>query len=143
EEDLRIALAAEKELNQLKSSFVSMVSHEFRTPLEVILSSSNILDRYLDRLPPDKRHAQLRAIRKSVHRMNDLIEDVLLLGKLESGRLTCQPTPLDLARFCRRTADEIESAAGRPGAIRLGAEGLGDLAGADEGLLYHILANLL
>ncbi|MDB6027204.1 MAG: histidine kinase, partial [Verrucomicrobiales bacterium] len=61
EAELRVALEAEKELNQLKSLFVSMVSHEFRTPLGVILSSSNILDRYLDRLPLDKRKAQLRA----------------------------------------------------------------------------------
>jgi signal transduction histidine kinase len=143
QENLRVALAAEKELNELKSSFVSMVSHEFRTPLEVILSSSNILDRYLDRLPADKRKAQLRAIRKSVHRMNDLVEDVLMLGKLESGRLTCQPTSLQLEPFCRRLADEIESAAAREGIIRLSADGVDDTANADEGLLYHVLGNLL
>lgn len=143
ESDLRTALAAEKELNQLKSSFVSMVSHEFRTPLEVILSSSNILDRYLDRLPPEKRAAQLRAIRKSVHRMNDLIDDVLLLGKFDAGALCCQPVPLDLAAFCRRAAREIESATARDGAIQFTTgEGNGE-ATADEGLLQHILTNLL
>jgi PAS domain S-box-containing protein len=142
---LQVALAAEKELNQLKSSFVSMVSHEFRTPLEVILSSSNILDRYLDRLPPDKRAAQLRAIRKSVHRMNDLIDDVLLLGKFDAGALACSPVPLDLAAFCRRVAGEIAAAASRDGAIRFSAHGVngGVLANADEGLLHHILGNLL
>ena len=107
--ELQVALAAEKELNQLKGSFVSMVSHEFRTPLGVILSSSNILDRYLDRLPPEKRATQLRAIRKSVHRLNDLIDDVLLLGKFDAGALNCQPGPVDLLAFCRRTAKEIES----------------------------------
>src|SRR6185369_5387112 len=141
EEDLRIALAAEKELNQLKSSFVSMVSHEFRTPLEVILSSSNILDRYIDRLPPDKRSAQLRAIRKSVHRMNDLIEDVLSLGKLDAGRLTCQPAPVDLTAFCHRVVGEMESATTREGMIRFMAEGVNGDAHADEGLLHHILTN--
>jgi len=144
ENDLRVALAAEKELNQLKSSFVSMVSHEFRTPLGVILSSSNILDRYLDRLPPDKRAAQLRAIRKSVHRMNDLIDDVLMLGKLDAGVLCCQPVPLDLAAFCRRATGEIESATARDGAIRfIESENNGETASADEGLLHHILTNIL
>jgi signal transduction histidine kinase len=144
ENDLRVALAAEKELNQLKSSFVSMVSHEFRTPLGVILSSSNILDRYLDRLPPDKRTGQLRAIRKSVHRMNDLIDDVLMLGKLDAGVLSCQPVPLDLAAFCRRAAGEIESATARDGAIRfVESEVDGETAAADEGLLHHILTNIL
>ncbi len=143
--ELQVALAAEKELNQLKSSFVSMVSHEFRTPLEVILSSSNILDRYLDRLPPDKRAAQLRAIRKSVHRMNDLIDDVLLLGKFDAGALACSPVPLDLAAFCQRVAGEVAAAASRDGAIRFSAHGINgsNVANADEGLLHHILGNLL
>jgi signal transduction histidine kinase len=63
EKETRVALEVERELNQLKSSFVSMVSHEFRTPLEVILSSSHILDRYLDRLPNETRREQLKAIR--------------------------------------------------------------------------------
>ncbi len=143
EAELRVALEAEKELNQLKSTFVSMVSHEFRTPLEVILSSSNILDRYLDRLPPDKRKAQLRAIRKSVHRMNDLIEDVLFLGKLEAGRLASNRTPLDLLSFCHRAAAEIESAAAREGAIRFAHHEVDGEAVADEGLLHHIVTNLL
>lgn len=143
EHDLKLALQAEKELNQLKSSFVSMVSHEFRTPLEVILSSSNILDRYLDRLPPEKRTAQLRAIRRSVHRMNDLIDDVLLLGKFDAGALCCQPVPLDLPAFCERAANEIESAANRENAIRfLSTDDISE-ATADEGLLQHILTNLL
>lgn len=143
EGDLRVALAAEKELNLLKSSFVSMVSHEFRTPLEVILSSSNILDRYLERLAPDKRAAQLRAIRKSVHRMNDLIDDVLFLGKFDAGALCCQPVALDLVAFCRRTAHEIESASTRQGAIEFATNEVSGEASADEGLLQHILTNIL
>jgi signal transduction histidine kinase len=143
EGDLRVALAAEKELNQLKSNFVSMVSHEFRTPLGVILSSSNILDRYLDRLPPDKRRAQLRAIRRSVHRMNDLIEDVLLLGKFDAGALACNPMPVDLPALCLRAVGEIESASGCEGAIQFQAEGDFKEALADESLVHHILTNLL
>ena len=140
---LRVALTAEKDLNQLKSSFVSMVSHEFRTPLEVILSSSNILDRYLDRLPVDKRKAQLRAIRKSVHRMNDLVEDVLMLGKFDVGRMACTPMPLDLSAVCRRVIGEVESAAERDGAICFHSEVVNGEATADETLLVHILGNLL
>jgi signal transduction histidine kinase len=130
-------------LNELKSSFVSMVSHEFRTPLEVILSSSHILDRYLDRLTPEKRHEQLRAIRKSVHRMSDLMEDVLTLGKIEGSRLSCAPAPIDLAAFCRRCVDEIDCATQSVCPLRLQ---IGELAGeatADEGLLGHIVLNLL
>jgi signal transduction histidine kinase len=109
----------------------------------VILSSSNILDRYLERLSPDKLKAQLRSIRKSVGRMNDLIEDVLLLGKFDAAGLNCHPVPLDLVAFCRRAICEIESAAAREGAIQLQAEAMGGDATADESLLHHILTNLL
>lgn len=111
--------------------------------MEVILSSSNILDRYLDRLAPEKRATQLRAIRKSVHRMNDLIDDVLLLGKFEAGALSCQPVPLDLAAFCRRAADEIESATARRGVIQFNATDVDGEASANEGLLQHIFTNIL
>lgn len=141
--EMRIALDAEKELNQLKSNFVSMVSHEFRTPLGVILSSSNILDRYLDRLPGDKRKAQLRAIRKSVHRMNDLVEDILLLGKFDAGRMTCNPSPVNLELLCRKVVAEVESASGRGQAVNLTVDTRCHDAVGDETLLLHILVNLL
>ena len=143
DEELLRALEREKELNQLKSNFVSMVSHEFRTPLEVILSSNNILDRYFDRLTPEKRAAQLRAIRKNVRRMNDLLDDVLLLGRIEAGRLDCHPVQIDLAEFCRRAVVDIESAAGVSGRILVSFHGLDSEATADETILQHILSNLL
>lgn len=141
--EMRLALEAEKELNQLKSNFVSMVSHEFRTPLGVILSSSNILDRYLDRLPADKRKTQLRAIRKSVHRMNDLVEDILLLGKFDAGRMTCNPSPVNLDLVCHKVVAEVESACGREQAITLDMDPSVVDALGDETLLLHILVNLL
>lgn len=143
EDELRVALAAEKELNQLKGSFVAMVSHEFRTPLEVILSSSHILDRYLDRLPPEKRREQLDAIRASVHRMSGLMEDILLLGKFEAARMTCQPAPADLAALCRRCVNEILSATDAVCPVHLVTEGLAETACLDESLLGPILTNLL
>jgi len=141
--EMRLALEAEKELNQLKSNFVSMVSHEFRTPLGVILSSSNILDRYLDRLPADKRKTQLRAIRKSVHRMNDLVEDILLLGKFDAGRMACNPSPINLDHFCDKVVAEVESACGREQAITLDLDPRSKDGVGDETLLLHILVNLL
>ena len=143
EKETRVALEAERELNQLKSSFVSMVSHEFRTPLEIILSSSHILDRYLERLTEQTRRDQLKAIRVSVHRMSDLMEDVLTLGKFEAARVTCSPMPLELVSFCRRCMDEIDSATGSVCPIHLTITNVQGDAAADEGLLGHILTNLL
>lgn len=143
ERELRVALEAEKELSQLKSSFVSMVSHEFRTPLEVILSSSDILERYFDRLAPDRRLTQLRAIRKNVRRMNDLIEDILMLSRFEAGHRACHPVAMELPSFCRQLVDEVESGMRAVGRIVVRTEGVDGEAMADEMLLQHILGNLL
>lgn len=137
------ALRAEKELGELRANFVSLVSHEFRTPLEIILTSSDILDRYLDRLPEEKRAHYLRTIHESVKRMSGMMEDVLLLGKVEAGKLQFQSRPLDLPQFCRRVADEMLSATARRCPVEL--ELADDLDGAhgDESLLRHVFANLL
>jgi PAS domain S-box-containing protein len=86
EQELLKTLAQEKELSELKSSFVSMVSHEFRTPLAVILSSAELLKNHLERLPPAIRAQQLRAIGESTLHMSKMIDEVLLLGKWKRVR---------------------------------------------------------
>lgn len=143
EEQLRLALAREKELGELKSNFVSLVSHEFRTPLEVILSSAEILERYHDRLAPEQRGRQLRAIQRSVRRMAEMMNEVLLLGRFEAGRVEFRPVPIDLPAFQRRLRDEIVAASGTDARIETSHEG--PLAGArgDESLLGHVFSNLL
>jgi PAS domain S-box-containing protein len=143
EQELHNALAREKELGELKSSFVSMVSHEFRTPLEVIICSSDILDRYLDRLTPEQRQEHLQAIHHSVKRMSGMMEDVLLLGKVEAGKLDFKPMELNLPSLCRRVVDEILSATNHQNPIALEVDGEIARARGDEGLLRHIFTNLL
>jgi len=143
EKDLRQALAAEKELNELKSNFVSLVSHEFRTPLEVILTSADILARYLERLSPEKRADHLTNIQESVRRMSGMMQDVLFLGRLEAGKLDFKPRPVALRPFCERVIDEIESATAGQRRVLLQAEGELDEAHGDEALLRHMLVNLL
>jgi signal transduction histidine kinase len=141
-EALRL-LARERELNELKSNFVALVSHEFRTPLEIIMSSVDNLDRYHDRLPPDKRTQLLRTVNKSVRRMAGMMEEVLVLGRLETQGMTFRPADFEFPALCRRLCDEIESATGRKDAIRLQLEDTPELATGDEGLIRHILTNLL
>jgi signal transduction histidine kinase len=141
--ELRNALAAERELGELKSRFVAMVSHEFRTPLGIIMSSTEILQSYLDRLTPTKRQEHLNDIFQSTRRMADLMEEVLLLGRVEAGRIAFTPEPLDLAGLCRRLIDEITTAIPRGVPIAFEARGPGGEARGDETLLRHILTNLL
>jgi len=142
-EELREALERERKLGLVKSDFVSLVSHEFRTPLGVIMSAAEVPLRYFDRLEPEKRQRHLEMIRDSTGNLAAMIEEVLLLGRMDEGKLSCTAEPLDLEAFCRVIADELNSATKAVSPIRF--EVLGDLSGAsaDKSLLRHILSNLL
>jgi len=143
EAELLRALAREKELSQLKSNFVSLVSHEFRTPLGVISSSAEILRDYLVDLPEGERRDHLDTIVRNTRRMSDLMEEVLVLGRLDAGRMAFEPSALDLAVLCRRLVDEVQSATNHACSIALTMDSLLTEAHADEKLLRHILTNLL
>ena len=143
ERALTSALEHERELSQLKSGFVSMVSHEFRTPLGIIQSSAEILDDYLDQLEPAERREQLHSIIKNSRRMAGLMEEVLVLGRLDAGRMHFQPAPLDLAALCRRLVDEVLSTTDAQCPIGFHTADLPAEVHADERLLRHILLNLL
>jgi PAS domain S-box-containing protein len=135
--------AREKELSELKSRFVSMVSHEFRTPLGIIASSAEILDAYLDRLSNDERKSNLQDITDATRHMSRMMEQVLLLGRVEAGKLACRVGPLDLAVFCQRLVEEVNSQTGSRCPIHFTAAPELPGAQADEGLLRHIFTNLL
>lgn len=143
EAELLKSLAREKELGQLKSNFVSMVSHEFRTPLGVIMSSAEILENYLDQLEPEDRREQLVSIRKNTRRMADLMEEVLVLGMVEAGKLDFRPSALDFPGFCRRLVEELQSATNNKCLIQISTPEDIKTALADERLLQHVFTNLL
>jgi len=137
------SLSREKELSQLKSNFVSMVSHEFRTPLGIIQSSAELLSDFYTRMQPDERAAQLASISSNTRRMAGMMEEILVLSRLDAGKLEFQPVLLDLSGFCRRVVDEILSATNRRCAIELALNSVPEKAWADERLLAHIFTNLL
>ncbi len=141
--ELHRALERERELVRMKGDFVSLVTHEFRTPLGVILSAADVLERYFERLDPEKRAHHLAMISRSTANLAAMIDEVLLLGRAEDGRLAYTPVPLDLGATLARLVDEIRSATGDrcPVELDLGE----DLAGAvsDEAILRHVVGNLL
>ncbi|HYG21517.1 MAG TPA: ATP-binding protein [Verrucomicrobiae bacterium] len=143
EAELRMALEQERELSELKTNFVNVVSHEFRTPLGVIVSSAEILEHYFERLPGEQRAGHLQDIGFAAQQMAGLMDEVLLLGRVDSGRMQCNPEPLDMAGFCRRLVDEQLSATHRKCPIQLTVEGCASQASADEALLRHVFNNLL
>src|SRR3569832_1123882 len=86
EQDMRTALARERELSELKSRFVAVASHEFRTPLAAILSSIELLDDYGARLPDDERREIVGQVKHAVARMNKMVDQVLITSRIESGK---------------------------------------------------------
>jgi PAS domain S-box-containing protein len=143
EEELLKTLEREKELSQLKSNFVSMVSHEFRTPLGIIQSSAELLRDFHGRMQRDERNDQLESIIRNTCRMGGMMEEILVLSRLDAGKLNFQPAALDLNGFCRRVVDEVLSATNRRCLIELSMVSIPTQAQADERLLGHIFTNLL
>ena len=142
EEELLKTLEREKELSQLKSNFVSMVSHEFRTPLGIIQSSAELLRDFFQKLHPNEREEQLESITRNVRRMAGMMEEILILSRLDAGKLDFQPNALDLHGFCTRVVDEVLSATNFCSPIELYTGPLPSAQG-DERLLGHIFTNLL
>jgi signal transduction histidine kinase len=104
---IREALHQAQALHALKSRFVAMVSHEFRNPLNAILFSTELLQRYNDRLSPEKKENYFHRIHTAVKRMNQLMDDVLTIGEQETGNLKYNPGPLDVEKFCLDLIEEL------------------------------------
>lgn len=138
---LRADLATEREVARQQRFFTQSVSHEFRTPLGVILSGVELLETYSERLPPERRTEVITGIKTHIHHMNDLIAEVLLLGRLESGRLTFQPQPTCPATLGSELARQTETATRHRNPIHVNAPDAPALL--DGALLSAILGNLL
>jgi len=147
---IRLALEKEKELNQFKSRFISVVSHEFRNPLNAILFSAELLERYDSKLSTERKHGYLQRIKISVRRMSQLLNDVLTIGETESGNLPFDPQPIDLLQFCKDIIDELQLNQALHCSIQFSHNHTNFLPlenssfpCLDEKLLRHILTNLL
>jgi signal transduction histidine kinase len=143
EVELLAAVQREKELSEMKSKFVSTASHEFRTPLATMLSSAELLEHYSDSLGAEEKRNLLQTIQTSSKRMSEMIDDVLTLGRAESGVLKLSLGPTNLRELCNRVVSEFRIAQGRQHIITLDDRFDRPEALMDERLLRHILNNLL
>ena len=141
--DLLRALEQERELNELKSRFVTMVSHEFRTPLGIIMSAIELIRHYEERLPPEQRRELCDDIFSATRLMAGLMEQVLVLGRVEAGKLGCRIQPLDVETLAGKLTDESLSATNRRCPVEWKVLNSLDGAEADEALLRHIFSNLI
>jgi PAS domain S-box-containing protein len=143
EQDMVAALARERELSELKSRFVAVASHEFRTPLAAILSSVELLDDYGPRLPDGERKEIVGLIKDAVARMNKMVEQVLLTSRLESGKFAFEPQPRSIPDIMVQVASEMDQAHPQASRIAMRCEGVEQQRMVDAKLLSHILVNLL
>jgi len=143
EAELLTAVQREKELSEMKSKFVATASHEFRTPLATMLSSAELLEHYSESLGQDEKRNLLQTIQTGAKRMSEMIDDVLTIGRAESGVLKLNLGPTNLRELCSRVVAEFRIAQGKQHIITLDDRFDRLEALMDERLLRHILNNLL
>jgi len=140
--ELSEALDKERQLNEIKSRFVSMASHEFRTPLSTVLSSASLISKYSHTQDQDKRDRHIKKIKNSVKQLNDILEDFLSLGKLDEGKVLVKSNEFDLEEFIFDTADDMKGLLKRDQKIICKHSGIKESL-SDSKLLKNVLINLI
>lgn len=140
---LEQALQKERELNNLKSLFISTVSHEFRNPLSVIQTAIELIEIHGERITEAKRNTYIKRIKGAVQSMKLLMEDVLFIGKSEAGKVECNLAPLNLKEFCQELIEGFTTVETRGHEIIFTCYSENTDALMDERLLHYILVNLL
>src|SRR5450432_4809848 len=140
--ELSSALDKEKQLNEIKSRFVSMASHEFRTPLSTVLSSASLVDKYTTTEDQDKRSRHVEKIKNSVKHLNTLLEDFLSLGKLEEGKIGIHYHEFSMEELIKDTLEEMNPTL-KSGQQFIYKNSFQNLICSDKNLIRNILFNLV
>ncbi|NJM72251.1 MAG: response regulator [Scytonema sp. RU_4_4] len=133
----------ERELNEMKSSFVSMVSHEFRNPMSVIRTAVELLESYNHQLSDQQKSKYFGNIQTAIRQMQQLLDEVLFWGRSDAGKLQYEPTLLDLENFCSELTQTLQLSASNKYQIIFSFQGKHTPVLVDENLLRYILTNLL
>ncbi len=139
--ELKQALQKERELNSLKSRFVSMASHEFRTPLTTMLSSLSLVTRYGEQNDSENQSKHVNKIKRSIENLTDILNDFLSVSKLEEGKIENVPEEIDLKRFLSEIVSEMRSLMSNEQTIKETYSG-NEMAILDKKLLKNVLFNL-
>lgn len=140
--ELSESLDKERQLSEIKSRFVSMASHEFRTPLSAVLSSASLLSKYTKEEEQEKRDRHIIRIKESVKHLNDILEDFLSLGRLDEGRVAADPSGFNIKETIDETISDMKLF------LKAGQHFKNEFVGnetvyADKKLIKNILINLL
>nr|WP_217385586.1 hybrid sensor histidine kinase/response regulator [Dolichospermum sp. UHCC 0259] len=146
--ELKQALEKEKELNQLKSRFITMASHEFRTPLAIIASSSGILQKFSDRLNEERKQEHLQTIQHTIKHITQILDDVLMINRAEADKIELKLESADIIDFCHHLQAEIAASNNENTinfSVDLGEEIMDNslIIQFDKKLVRQIITNLL
>ena len=140
--ELSEALDKERQLNEIKSRFVSMASHEFRTPLSAVLSSASLLSKYTHEEEQEKRDRHINRIKESVKHLNDILEDFLSLGRLDEGRIAADPVEFNLRELLDETLSDLKLIIKKGQYFKVDYNGHEQII-ADKKLLKNVIINLV
>ena len=143
QERLRFELQKEQELNEVKSSLMRTISHEFRTPLALIVTSTDFLDAYLDRLDEERRKERLQAIRVQVKRLSDMLSDISFVVQGTLHHVAARKAMIALKDYCQSILDEIQTTIGKNHQFAYEADDQLAHGIADKALVVRMLTNLL
>jgi len=142
EKELNLALEKEKELSELKSRFVSLASHEFRTPLSTIMSSASLISKYTEESHNEKRQKHVNRIKSAVTNLTGILNDFLSLSKIEEGKVEVSKSEIDLNLLCELVVDEVRGLLKENQKIVINHD-LSYKLFSDERILKNILFNLI
>lgn len=142
QQELSAALDKERQLNEIKSRFVSMASHEFRTPLSAVLSSASLISKYTTTEQQPNRDKHTNRIKDSVKHLNDLLEDFLSLGKLDEGKVGTLPTSFSIKDKITNTIDDLKGLLKPEQHIEYTHEG-DEVIVSDKNMVRNMLINLI
>ncbi|MBE9202907.1 PAS domain-containing protein [Synechocystis salina LEGE 06099] len=143
EKSIQKMLDRAQEINALKTSFISMVSHEFRTPLTTILSSAELLNYPPVRANLERQQKHLQRIYDAIRRLEAMLDDILLIGRAESGKLQFQPASINVIEIITGVVDAIQAGIGQRHYINVDFGDVVEPTFMDPKLLSHIMTNLI
>ncbi|MBS1951871.1 MAG: PAS domain S-box protein [Bacteroidetes bacterium] len=143
EDETKRSLEKERELNELKTKFVSIASHEFRTPLSTILSSASLIQQYKERGELEKIEKHIQRVKSSVNHLTAILNDFLSLGKLDEGKVEVHYETIEVQPFLQETIEELLATLKEGQKISLLAESKLKEVKTDPRILRNILFNLI
>ncbi|MBB5634121.1 PAS domain S-box-containing protein [Pedobacter cryoconitis] len=142
-EEVSLSLEKEKELNQMKSRFVSMASHEFRTPLSSVQLSASLIEKYAQPFQNSNIEKHVHKIKNAVGNLTTILNDFLSLERLEAGRVEPAFQPFDLVKLAEEITEEMQMIAKQDQNIIYQHTGLESMVSLDQNLLKNCMINLI